>query len=127
MQKKNLDIPAGYTYFGQFVDHDLTLDDRPNDLTSATDVSSLVNLRTPQFDLDSLYGSGPVTSASYITQTRCIYSKAKLLTGSTDTGARDLPRDSRGQAIVGDPRNDEKSHCRLGIPLNVYPTTQPTS
>lgn len=105
--EENLDIPAGYTYFGQFVDHDLTLDDRPNDLTSATDVSSLVNLRTPQFDLDSLYGSGPVTSAKLYNADAMHLLEGKLLTGSTDTGARDLPRDSRGQAIVGDPRNDE--------------------
>ena len=42
--EENLDIPAGYTYFGQFVDHDLTLDDRPNDLTTPTQVSSLINL-----------------------------------------------------------------------------------
>ena len=38
----NRDIPAGYTYFGQFVDHDLTLDDRPNDLVTPTAVSSML-------------------------------------------------------------------------------------
>ncbi|NBS00031.1 MAG: hypothetical protein EBT42_06635, partial [Actinobacteria bacterium] len=105
--EENLDIPAGYTYFGQFVDHDLTLDDRPNDLTTPTQVSSLINLRTPQFDLDSLYGSGPATSAKLYNADSMHLLEGKLLTGSTDTGARDLPRDSRGQAIVGDPRNDE--------------------
>ncbi|MTH90836.1 MAG: hypothetical protein F2939_04260, partial [Actinobacteria bacterium] len=105
--EENLDIPAGYTYFGQFVDHDLTLDDRPNDLTTPTQVSSLINLRTPQFDLDSLYGSGPATSAKLYNSDSMHLLEGKLLTGSTDTGARDLPRDSRGQAIVGDPRNDE--------------------
>ena len=105
--EENLDIPAGYTYFGQFVDHDLTLDDRPNDLTTPTQVSSLINLRTPQFDLDSLYGSGPATSAKLYNADFMHLLEGKLLTGSTDTGARDLPRDSRGQAIVGDPRNDE--------------------
>jgi len=105
--EENLDIPAGYTYFGQFVDHDLTLDDRPNDLTTPTQVSSLVNLRTPQFDLDSLYGFGPTTSAKLYNADSMHLLEGKLLTGSTDTGARDLPRDSRGQAIVGDPRNDE--------------------
>jgi hypothetical protein len=105
--EENLDIPAGYTYFGQFVDHDLTLDDRPNDLTTPTQVSSLINLRTPQFDLDSLYGSGPAASAKLYNADSMHLLEGKLLTGSTDTGARDLPRDSRGQAIVGDPRNDE--------------------
>ena len=27
--EENRDIDAGYTYVGQFIDHDLTLDDRP--------------------------------------------------------------------------------------------------
>ena len=103
----NVDIPAGYTYFGQFVDHDLTLDDRPNDLVTPTDVSSLVNGRTPQLDLDSLYGSGPLTSAT-LYETDGVHLKVGApLTGSSDPAARDLPRDATGKAIIGDPRNDE--------------------
>src|SRR5438132_749083 len=45
-------IPAGFTYFGQFIDHDLTFDpvsmlDRQND------PDALTNFRSPRFDLDS--------------------------------------------------------------------------
>ena len=105
--EENIDIPAGYTYFGQFVDHDLTADDRPNDLTTPTPVSSLVNLRTPQLDLDSLYGSGPSTSPQ-LYQTDAMHMLTGLpLAGSPDAGAIDLPRGSNGQAIIADGRNDE--------------------
>ena len=49
-------LPAGYTYLGQFIDHDLTLDltplgDGPGGVIS--------NFRSPRLDLDSLYGLGP--------------------------------------------------------------------
>ena len=51
-------IPAGFTYLGQFIDHDITLD-----LTSIAekeeDPLATVNFRTPRLDLDALYGLGP--------------------------------------------------------------------
>ena len=105
--EENTDIPAGYTYFGQFVDHDLTADDRPNDLTTPTPVSSLVNLRTPQLDLDSLYGSGP-TASPQLYQADAMHMITGLpLGGSPDTGAIDLPRSANGRAVIADGRNDE--------------------
>lgn len=53
--EENLLVPAGYTYLGQFIDHDLTFD-----TTSSLDKPGSVptNLRTPRLDLDCLYGSG---------------------------------------------------------------------
>src|SRR5437588_314194 len=53
-----LRLPAGYTYFGQFVDHDITFDP-VSSLTRQNDPDSLTDFRTPKFDLDSLYGRGP--------------------------------------------------------------------
>jgi len=54
----NTAIPAGFTYLGQFVDHDITLD-----LTSfgdkEADPTAVENFRTPALDLDSVYGLGP--------------------------------------------------------------------
>ena len=54
--EENFGIPAGYTYLGQFVDHDLTF---KGDDDFAILGASGMNARTPRFDLDSLYGAGP--------------------------------------------------------------------
>jgi hypothetical protein len=51
-------IPAGYTYFGQFVDHDITLD-VSSSLDNVQDANTITNMRTPALDLDSVYGRGP--------------------------------------------------------------------
>ena len=54
----NVKVPAGFTYLGQFVDHDITLD-----LTAIgekeSDPTAVENFRTPALDLDSVYGLGP--------------------------------------------------------------------
>jgi hypothetical protein len=59
--EENVLLPAGYTYLGQFIDHDLTFDNtsslNPADIGTVDRLPS--NLRTPRFDLDSLYGDGP--------------------------------------------------------------------
>ena len=49
-------IPAGYTYFGQLVVHDLTHSIMSAMRSSATSV--LQNLNTPNLDLDTIYGRG---------------------------------------------------------------------
>lgn len=51
-------IPAGYTYFGQLVVHDLT----HSVAITARDGKPpiLQNLSTPSLDLDTIYGGGPV-------------------------------------------------------------------
>ena len=50
---------AGFTFIGQFLDHDITLDTTPLDLQQA-DPDATVNFRTARYDLDSVYGRGPV-------------------------------------------------------------------
>lgn len=67
----NSTIPTVYTYWGQFIDHDITANtDRTSaisDVTTehvvpilpATVVAELRNLRQPALNLDSLYGDGP--------------------------------------------------------------------
>ena len=69
--KLNSTIPAVYTYWGQFIDHDMTANtDRDSVVSDITKVpvkpvapkdvvKKLRNLRRPTFDLDSLYGNGP--------------------------------------------------------------------
>jgi hypothetical protein len=51
-------IPAGFTYVGQFVDHDITLDVHSK-LDAATNAETINNMRSPSLELDSLYARGP--------------------------------------------------------------------
>jgi hypothetical protein len=51
-------IPAGYTYFGQFVDHDITLD-VSSTIDAVQDANEIDNMRSPALDLDAVYGRGP--------------------------------------------------------------------
>lgn len=53
------DIPAGYTYFGQLVVHDLTHSFPIADRASRAGKFLLENLSTPSLDLDTIYGGGP--------------------------------------------------------------------
>ncbi|MET0837937.1 MAG: peroxidase family protein, partial [Marmoricola sp.] len=110
-------IPAGYTYLGQFVDHDLTMD--RTDVMFGEDVApeDLVQGRSPRLDLDSLYGVGPADPES------AKFYEADGLHLKTGTTIRaegvpakprhDLPRVGKGglaaaqKALIPDPRNDE--------------------
>lgn len=102
------DIDAGYTYVGQFIDHDIVLDPRPNTLTGTLDTRTLVNNRTPMLDLDSVYGKGPGASPElYEADGVTLKLGARLTGAASDPEARDHLRDANGRAIIGDPRNDE--------------------
>lgn len=94
-------IPAGYTYLGQFVDHDITFDP-VSQLDRRNDPEGLINFRTPRFDLDSIYGSGPVDEPFQYDPDR--HDGFALLL--EDRGGPDLPRIGK-RAAIGDPRNDE--------------------
>ena len=52
-------VPAGYTYLGQFVDHDLTIDRTAVMLGQNVIAAQMLQGRSPRLDLDSLYGAGP--------------------------------------------------------------------
>lgn len=98
-------IPAGYTYFGQFVDHDITHD--PTGLAQRqVDPDRILNFRTPRLDLDSVYGRG-AGEQPYLYDNN---DKGKLLVGNVEgTNLSDLPRNADGRALIGDMRNDENS------------------
>ncbi|KQR52466.1 hypothetical protein ASF88_13125 [Leifsonia sp. Leaf336] len=98
-----LRIPAGYTYFGQFVDHDITFDPASS-LTRQNDPDAIVNFRTPKFDLDNLYGRGP-SDQPYLYSDGIHLALGDLM--SEQLGGPDLPRAANKRAIIGDPRNDE--------------------
>ncbi len=114
--EENRGISAGYTYLGQFIDHDLTFDPASS-LDKQNDPEALEDFRTPRFDLDSLYGRGPNDQPYLYEDNGLRMLLGKPLTGSVDhagkadEGTRDLPRNNpqsgRARALIGDPRNDE--------------------
>jgi len=106
--RANKAIASGYTYLGQFIDHDITFDPTSK-LQRDNDPQALVNFRTPRFDLDSLYGSGP-KDQPFLYDWRPPRPGAKLLVDRNESGELapvDLPRNRQGRALVGDARNDE--------------------
>ncbi len=121
-------VPAVFTYFGQFLDHDITLDTTSASLTQlAADslqplagLGGITNLRSSTLDLDSVYGGprdpannnkmlvGPVSALNRPQRpTLPVPGKSKF---------NDLPRQPRSAdpnedraALIGDPRNDENT------------------
>lgn len=91
------DTAAGWPIFGQFVAHDITAD--RSTLRSHVDAAALQNARSPQLNLECLYGDGPV-GHPFLYQRN---DPAKFLLGSHGT---DVQRNSEGIAVIGDPRND---------------------
>jgi len=89
-------LPAGYTYFGQFVDHDITLDNTTI-LTAPADLNTLQNAQTSYFDLSCVYGVA----------NNLLDSNGLFVIGKNSNGEDDLPRNASGIAIIGDPRNEE--------------------
>ena len=103
--RDNSQIPAGFTYLGQFIDHDVSFD--PTPLARRGDRNKVVNLRTPRLDLDSLYGSGPVAQPFLYDWKESGPPGISLLVGRNSfDGVEDLPRNQQGRALIGDARND---------------------
>ncbi len=120
-------IPSGYTYFGQFVDHDITLD-VSSSIDTTNDARTINNMRSPSLDLDNLYGRGPALDPFLyvfpsVGSSTAIKFKLGVNTNSGrggpslsgDIGAGmatqtnfDVPRiRDTNTAVIGDPRNDE--------------------
>src|SRR5207247_7612769 len=91
-------IPAAYTYFGQFIDHDLTFDPASS-LQRQNDPDALFDYRTPRYDLDSLYGRGPADDPfMYDHQTGTPRLNGVLFLIGRDVGnGRDLQRNDEGR------------------------------
>jgi len=126
-------LAAGFTYIGQFVDHDITFD-VSSSLDTGTDANTVNNMRSPSMDLDSVYGRGPALDPFlYAFPSSGPSTAIKFQLGSNrNTGSGgpsnngdisgmqiqtdfDLPRIhnplnpalSTNTAVIGDPRNDE--------------------
>jgi hypothetical protein len=106
LSKNNPDNPittAGVTFLGQFLDHDMTFD-ATSRLGVPTRPERSPNTRTPSFDLDSVYGRGPIADTHLYDPNDRVKFKVEK---TTEGGFEDLPRSSSGAAIIPDPRNDE--------------------
>lgn len=131
-------IPAAYTYFGQFVDHDITLeiqqgfgsgsmaellDPAMSPLPADRVRNALRNLRTTALDLDSVYGlpaphqpeNGAKMRLGRVSPTGSSAPPLARPPGKSDDN--DVPREPRSAgniehdraAVIGDPRNDENT------------------
>lgn len=127
-RSEDSDIPSGYTYFGQFVDHDITFE------TTSAPLPALINpdlkplplneirqrirnARSATLDLDSVYGlpaprDGEKMRMGKVTPLHLADKPFLRPAGKDDEN--DLPREGRNSlanhdraALTGDPRNDE--------------------
>jgi hypothetical protein len=108
------DIPAGYTYLGQFIFHDISFlssskagDEWIDKRTSALDLDSVLPFGTPPANLLAGPGQGPLAIG---------------FTSGDNQLFEDLPRDQvpayLGRPIIEDPRNDDflpLSQCHLAL------------
>jgi Animal haem peroxidase len=111
------EIPAGFTYLGQFTDHDLTFDKTNVRLDKNVSPPQLLQGRSPSLDLDSLYGAGPTDPGSakfYEADGMHLrMGKTAAADGIPAKNGFDLPRGAGNTAakkriaIIPDPRNDE--------------------
>lgn len=112
-------IPAGFTYLGQFIDHDITFD-KTVGMPVIDNLKTIRDDRTPNLDLDSMYGSGPGGADEQDPDKRMfegtpgseIFSVGRNSKGSGDGSAgvnfpNDLRRRADRSARIPDPRNDE--------------------
>lgn len=88
---------AGWPIFGQFVAHDITAD--RSILRAHANPAKLRNARTPELNLECLYGDGP-TGHPFLYRRD---DPAKFLLG---LDGADLQRNAQGIALIADPRND---------------------
>ena len=109
-RRRELRLPAGYTYFGQFVDHDITFDpassltrqndpDAPDRLPHAALRPRLALRRRPAISRTSTNGAARSATATAI---------RLLLEPQRRRDPTCASRNARrARALIGDPRNDE--------------------
>ena len=132
-ENPNPKLTSGFTFVGQFVDHDITFDTtRLSDQQSDPDATT--NFRTPRYDLDAIYGRGPNLDPQFYDPNdrdkflirelayNQITGKLKKPDGVTKPSLerrsrhrlrralavrRRAPTTPEGTAIIADPRNDQ--------------------
>ena len=116
--RDNLNIPSGFTYLGQFIDHDITLD------TSGIgeridDPLTIENFRTSALDLDSIYGLGPGASPQLYARdpAKDFAPSAKFLIGVADASRNVIQTDPQIPSFRNDlPRSPGRDCPNRGPP-----------
>lgn len=111
-------IPPVYTYWGQFIDHDLTANtDRSSDIGDVTNpnlqpippdvvIRDLKNLRTPTLNLDSVYADGPTLGGAPRTAAAGFYHGVKFRIGANATQVPPIPATAEVPPPVTDLHRD---------------------
>jgi hypothetical protein len=124
-ENPNPKLTSGFTFVGQFVDHDITFDTTTLS-EQQSDPDATTNFRTPRYDLDAIYGRGPNLDPQYYNPNdrdkfQIEERPYSQITGLVTTPATsqdivynvkpdvvwDVPRNADGTAIIADPRNDQ--------------------
>lgn len=114
-------IPSVYTYFGQFISHDVTLEGvtRVRQLNADTQPivsadcieATLKNTRSAKLDLDSVYGPRVEQDGCHLVPRKLNAADEMKVARAYKTSVEgtDLPRDleKNSAPLIGDPRNDE--------------------
>jgi Animal haem peroxidase/TAT (twin-arginine translocation) pathway signal sequence len=118
-ENPNPKLTSGFTFVGQFVDHDITFDTTLLD-EQESDPDATTNFRTPRYDLDAIYGRGPNLDPQFydpgnrdkFLHVPTTYSTIRGDTLKTPQTLYDVPRlapdeNGKAKAIIADPRNDQ--------------------
>ncbi len=123
-ENPNPKLTSGFTFVGQFVDHDITFDTTPIDQQEA-DPNATTNFRVPRYDLDAIYGRGPSADPQLydsadrdkfkIVKRPYTRSRASAQAERSDRTRQltkpdvvyDVPRDAETRRRIADPRNDQ--------------------
>ncbi|MFI0353093.1 peroxidase family protein [Actinomadura sp. 9N407] len=96
----NTKLPAGYTYFGQFLDHNITFQADAT-FDPGNNPKGTTNYRSGRISLEHVYGLGPQT------QSFAYYDNGDNGKFWLDPArGYDVPRNGEGVPIIADPRND---------------------
>ncbi len=99
----NAEQEVGYTYLGQILTHDISLD-LDSVLGQVNNPRRIRNRATPSLDLDTIYdfdGNEALRDPN---------DRAKLLLGNSAGNERDFARTPEGRALIADRRNDENNN-----------------
>jgi Animal haem peroxidase len=122
-QRADSSIPSAYTYFGQFVDHDITFEAKSDNIVKLSDPdfrvltpdeirTRITNGRTPGLDLDNVYYKPAPRNCSRMVLG---FVSSADPNGAPPGKANDLPRrpprrndrSNDRAALIGDKRDDE--------------------